>query len=237
MLVMKHLAKRYGARMVVKDVSFSLQRGQVVGILGPNGAGKTTSFYMVMGIVLPDAGTVHIDGKDITRLPMHTRARLGIGYLPQEASVFATMSVYDNVRAIAELCQPRHLVAKICNDLIEEFSLTKVAHTLGRALSGGERRRCEIARCLAASPSFVLLDEPFAGVDPISVGEIRTVIATLKARGLGVLITDHNVQETLAICDSATIIFDGTAIAHGTPQDIVQDKMVKQVYLGEHFCL
>lgn len=235
MLVMQHLAKRYGERWVVEEVSFGVARGQVVGILGPNGAGKTTSFYMVVGLVKADRGQVLLDGHDISDLPMHARAMHGIGYLPQESSIFAHLSVYDNLLAVAQLHhQNAHAAASA---MMEEFSLGHVKKTLGRGLSGGERRRCEIARALLANPSFILLDEPFAGVDPISVGDIRTQALALAARGIGVLITDHNVKETLSICHHAYIISQGRVIADGTPSQIIQNELVKQVYLGDDFLL
>lgn len=236
-LVMQHLAKRYGKRWVVKDVSFSVEQGQVVGLLGPNGAGKTTSFYMVVGLVNLDKGVIYLGDKDISALAMHERARVGIGYLPQEASIFRKLTIEENILSIL---QTRHDLNKIqqkqaLEQLMGEFHLEHVRHSLGMSVSGGERRRCEIARCLASNPKFILLDEPFAGVDPISVGDIKEVITTLKNRGIGVLITDHNVRETLAICEKAYIVSEGAIIAEGTPEHILEHDLVRKVYLGEDF--
>ncbi len=236
-LVMQHLAKRYGKRWVVKDVSFSVEQGQVVGLLGPNGAGKTTSFYMVVGLVNLDKGVIYLGDKDISALAMHERARVGIGYLPQEASIFRKLTIEENILSIL---QTRHDLNKIqqkqaLEQLMGEFHLEHVRHSLGMSVSGGERRRCEIARCLASNPKFILLDEPFAGVDPISVGDIKEVITTLKSRGIGVLITDHNVRETLAICEKAYIVSEGAIIAEGTPEHILEHDLVRKVYLGEDF--
>ncbi len=236
-LVMQHLAKRYGKRWVVKDVSFSVEQGQVVGLLGPNGAGKTTSFYMVVGLVNLDKGVIYLGDKDISALAMHERARVGIGYLPQEASIFRKLTIEENILSIL---QTRHDLNKTqqkqaLEQLMGEFHLEHVRHSLGMSVSGGERRRCEIARCLASNPKFILLDEPFAGVDPISVGDIKEVITTLKNRGIGVLITDHNVRETLAICEKAYIVSEGAIIAEGTPEHILEHDLVRKVYLGEDF--
>lgn len=236
-LVMQHLAKRYGKRWVVKDVSFSVEQGQVVGLLGPNGAGKTTSFYMVVGLVNLDKGVIYLGDKDISALAMHERARVGIGYLPQEASIFRKLTIEENILSIL---QTRHDLNKTqqkqaLEQLMGEFHLEHVRHSLGMSVSGGERRRCEIARCLASNPKFILLDEPFAGVDPISVGDIKEVITTLKSRGIGVLITDHNVRETLAICEKAYIVSEGAIIAEGTPEHILEHDLVRKVYLGEDF--
>lgn len=236
-LVMTHLAKRYGKRWVVKDVSFSVEQGQVVGLLGPNGAGKTTSFYMVVGLVNMDKGQIRLGQQDISPLAMHERAKVGIGYLPQEASIFRKLTIEDNILAIL---QTRTDIDKqgqkqALEQLISEFNLGHVRHSLGMSVSGGERRRCEIARCLAANPKFILLDEPFAGVDPISVGDIKEVITKLKQRGIGVLITDHNVRETLAICEKAYIVSEGSIIAAGSAHEVLDDPLVRQVYLGKDF--
>ncbi|MDQ9011856.1 LPS export ABC transporter ATP-binding protein [Acinetobacter gerneri] len=236
-LCIKHLAKNYNKRWVVKDVSFTMQSGQIVGLLGPNGAGKTTSFYMVVGLVRMDKGEIHLDDLDISDLAMHERARKGIGYLPQEASIFRKLSISDNIMAILETrkdlnkqqCQER------LKELLEDFKITHIKDSLGMSVSGGERRRAEIARALAADPKFMLLDEPFAGVDPISVGDIKDIIRTLKSRGIGVLITDHNVRETLAICEHAYIVSEGAVIAEGTPEDVLANETVREVYLGEDF--
>lgn len=233
------LAKRYGDRWVASNVSLSLSEGQVVGLLGPNGAGKTTSFYMIVGLVEADQGQINLHGDDITDLPMHERARRGIGYLPQEPSVFRMLSVEDNIMAILETREElseeechRHL-----ESLLEEFNLSHIRASLGLSLSGGERRRVEIARALAAEPKFILLDEPFAGVDPISVGDIKQIVEHLKNRGLGVLITDHNVRETLDVCEKAYIVQEGHVIAEGDAESILANKKVRDVYLGEHFRL
>lgn len=238
-LTMKHLAKRYGKRWVVKDVSFSVGAGEVVGILGPNGAGKTTSFYMVIGLVAMDKGQVFLGDKDLSAKAMHERAAAGIGYLPQEASIFRKLSIKDNILAILQtrkdLTKSQQLTE--LDKLIYEFHLDKVIDSLGMSVSGGERRRCEIARCLASNPKFVLLDEPFAGVDPISVGDIMQIILTLKNKGIGVLITDHNVRETLAICEKAYIISEGSVIAEGDKQAILDNELVRKVYLGEDFVI
>ena len=232
------LSKAYKKRPVLRNVSFSVNRGEAVGLLGPNGAGKTTSFYCITGLITPDSGTVTIDGIDVTGLPMYRRARLGIGYLPQEASIFRSLSVENNIRAILEIVEPNwdRREEKLEN-LLNEFSVSHLRRAPAMALSGGERRRVEIARALASNPSFILLDEPLAGIDPISVGEIRDLVSHLKHRGIGVLITDHNVRETLAVCDRAYIVSQGHLIAHGTPQQILEDEHVKRVYLGEDFRL
>lgn len=236
-LSMQNLAKRYGKRWVVKDVSFSVEQGQVVGLLGPNGAGKTTSFYMVVGLVNMDKGRVTLGKMDLSKYAMHERARAGIGYLPQEASIFRKLSIEDNILAILQT--RKELSAKEqqqeLEKLIGEFSLEHVRKSSGMSVSGGERRRCEIARALAADPKFILLDEPFAGVDPISVGDIKDVILTLKNRGIGVLITDHNVRDTLAICEKAYIVSEGAIIAEGTASEILENELVKSVYLGKDF--
>ena len=237
-LITRGLKKRYKAREVVKDVSFEVANGEVVGLLGPNGAGKTTCFYMVVGLTGADAGSISIGGEDATTLPIHQRARLGLSYLPQEASVFRKLSVEDNVRAVLEL-QPlsRTQIETRLKQLLGELGIGALAQNPALSLSGGERRRVEIARALATQPRFILLDEPFAGVDPIAVLDIQKIIRFLKDRGIGVLITDHNVRETLGICDRAYIISDGRVLASGTPDAIVADESVRRVYLGEHFRL
>ena len=236
-LVMQNLGKRYSKRWVVKDVSFSVEQGQVVGLLGPNGAGKTTSFYMVVGLVNMDKGRVTLGKMDLSKYAMHERARAGIGYLPQEASIFRKLSIEDNILAILQTRKELSASEQRLEleKLIGEFHLQHVRSSLGMSVSGGERRRCEIARALAADPKFILLDEPFAGVDPISVGDIKEVILALKNRGIGVLITDHNVRDTLAICEKAYIVSEGAIIAEGTPQDILDNELVKSVYLGKDF--
>lgn len=236
-LVMEHLAKRYGKRWVVKDVSFSVEQGQVVGLLGPNGAGKTTSFYMVVGLVNMDKGQIHLGERDISALAMHERAKFGIGYLPQEASIFRKLTVEENILSILQTRSDLDNAGQqqVLEQLIGDFNLGHVRHSLGMSVSGGERRRCEIARCLAANPKFILLDEPFAGVDPISVGDIKDVISKLKQRGIGVLITDHNVRETLAICEKAYIVSEGSIIAAGSACDVLEDPLVREVYLGNDF--
>jgi lipopolysaccharide export system ATP-binding protein len=236
-LSISHAAKCYNKRWVVKDVSLSFTTGEVVGLLGPNGAGKTTSFYMVVGLVRMDKGRLTINDTDISALSMHERARQGIGYLPQEASIFKKLTVADNIMAILEL-RPELTKADRqleLDKLLSEFNINHIQHSLGMSLSGGERRRVEIARALAANPKFVLLDEPFAGVDPISVGDIKDIITQLKTRGLGVLITDHNVRETLSICDKAYIVSEGTVIAEGTAKEILANELVRKVYLGDDF--
>ena len=233
-----NLRKRYGDRVVVRDVSLNVSPGEVVGLLGPNGAGKTTTFYMVVGIEAPDSGSITWCGDDITDMPMHRRARNGIGYLPQESSVFRGLTVWENLMVIAEL-QPISIEEQVarCKKLLADFHLGGVKSTLGISLSGGERRRCEIARALVTNPKIMLLDEPFAGVDPKSVMEIQLLIADLKARGIGVLITDHNVRETLQIADRAYILADGMIMKHGLPNDIAEDLDIRRVYLGDNFRL
>ncbi len=236
----EHLSKRYGARHVVRDMNLALQSGEIVGLLGPNGAGKTTSFYMITGLVQADGGRITLDDQDISRLPIHARARLGLGYLPQEPSVFRKLSVADNLLAALELrddLTERAERINVCAALLEELHITHVRHSLGQSLSGGERRRVEIARALAAEPRFLLLDEPFAGVDPISVIDIQRLIQHLAERGIGILITDHNVRETLRICKHATIMHDGQVLAEGTPEVILANEHVRRVYLGENFSL
>jgi lipopolysaccharide export system ATP-binding protein len=238
MLVATGLGKRYKKRPVVRGVSLSLRRGEAVGLLGPNGAGKTTTFYMITGLVQPDEGTVTMDGHDITQLPMYRRARLGLGYLPQEASIFRGLSVEDNIRAALEVIEPlRDRREQMLDALLAEFGIAHLRRAPALALSGGERRRCEIARALATQPSYILLDEPLAGIDPIAVGEIRDLVKHLKDRGIGVLITDHNVRETLEIIDRAYILHDGQVLMEGGPRDIVEHEGVRRVYLGERFSL
>ena len=234
-----NLRKTYGAKIAVADISLSLSSGEIVGLLGANGAGKTTSFYMIVGLLKADSGQIELDGKDLTRSPMHIRARAGIGYLPQEASVFRKLSVENNIKAILELRPELDKKARqrLLDELLAEFSLTHIQTTLGEQLSGGERRRLEIARALATQPSFILLDEPFAGVDPISVNDIKQEIRDLAQRNIGVLITDHQVRETLDICDRAYIVHEGGIIADGDPESIIANTMVRQVYLGENFRL
>ena len=233
------IAKRYRTREVVKDLSISIDSGEVVGLLGPNGAGKTTAFYMIVGLLRCDRGKIVLNGKDVTRLPVHRRARQGLGYLPQEASVFRKLSVADNIRAILQTRQDLDRAArqKLMEELMEELHISHVRDTLGVSLSGGERRRVEIARALAVEPKFVLLDEPFAGVDPISVMDIQRIIQHLTQRDIGVLITDHNVRETLGICGHAYILNDGELMAAGTPDEILSNQSVRDVYLGESFSL
>lgn len=233
----KNLRKSYGRRTIVTDASLSVRKGEVVGLLGPNGAGKTTCFYMIAGLVKADAGSVTLDGEDITKLPVHLRAKAGLGYLPQEASVFRKLSVVDNIRAVLQL-QPelsRSQQDKQLDMLIEELQIDHIRDSLGMSLSGGERRRVEIARALAMEPRFILLDEPFAGVDPISVGDIQRIIKHLSSRGIGVLITDHNVRETLGICERAYILGNGTVLAEGTPQEVLENTQVREIYLGDNF--
>ncbi len=235
-LAADHLGKHYKRRPVVHDVSFGLQRGEVVGLLGPNGAGKTTCFYLVTGLTRPDSGTILLDGLDVTRFPMYRRARLGIGYLPQEASIFRGLSVEDNLRAILEVIEPdRDTRETILNELLAEFGITHLRRAPSLALSGGERRRLEIARALASQPHFVLLDEPFAGIDPIALGDIRDLVVHLRDRGIGVLITDHNVRATLEIVDRAYIIHDRRVLMEGLPQESVEHADVRRVYLGDEF--
>ncbi|MEF7617034.1 LPS export ABC transporter ATP-binding protein [Aquincola sp. MAHUQ-54] len=236
------LQKRYGTRTVVKDVHLAVGAGEVVGLLGPNGAGKTTTFYMVVGLVRADAGEIRIDGAEVQHKPIHQRSRLGLSYLPQEASIFRKLTVEENIRAVLELQQgpdgkplPGKEINRLLDGLLADLSIEKLRASPAPALSGGERRRVEIARALATQPRFILLDEPFAGVDPIAVIEIQRIIGFLKARGIGVLITDHNVRETLGICDRAYIISEGRVLAEGTPHEIVDNTDVRKVYLGEHF--
>ncbi|QUS36034.1 LPS export ABC transporter ATP-binding protein [Falsirhodobacter algicola] len=237
-LSVRNLRKNYKRRTVIRDVSLDLGRGEVVALLGPNGSGKTTCFYSIAGLVTPEGGQVMIDGRDVTALPMYRRALMGIGYLPQEVSIFRGLSVEDNILAVLEIREPdRHRRRERLEELLSEFSITHIRRSAALALSGGERRRVEIARCLAADPSYVLLDEPFAGVDPIAVGDIRSLVQDLTRRRIGVLITDHNVRETLGIVDRAYILHDGTILKSGTTEDIVADDMVRQVYLGDSFTL
>jgi lipopolysaccharide export system ATP-binding protein len=238
----EHLQKSYGARMVVKDVHLAVSAGEVVGLLGPNGAGKTTTFYMVVGLVRADAGVIRIDSREVQRLPIHQRSRLGLSYLPQEASIFRKLTVEENIRAVLELqlgadghALKTSRIEELLNQLLQDLGIAKLRDSPAPALSGGERRRVEIARALATQPRFILLDEPFAGVDPIAVIEIQRIISFLRSRGIGVLITDHNVRETLGICDRAYIISEGRVLAEGTPPEIVENAEVRKVYLGEHF--
>lgn len=235
-LKITHLRKSYRKKLVIRDFSMELNRGEVVALLGPNGSGKTTTFYSIAGLVTPEAGTVLVDGIDVTTLPMYRRAQMGIGYLPQEMSIFRGLSVQDNISAILDVTvKDRHKRRERLEELLSEFSIEHLRRAPALALSGGERRRVEIARSLAADPKYLLLDEPFAGVDPISVGDIRSLVADLKKRGIGVLITDHNVRETLEIVDRAYILHDGQVLMSGTPQDVVQNENVRRVYLGENF--
>jgi lipopolysaccharide export system ATP-binding protein len=238
----RHLKKSYGGRQVVRDVSLAVDKGEVVGLLGPNGAGKTTSFYMIVGLVRPDDGEIAIDGRPVEHMPIHRRSRLGLSYLPQEASIFRKLNVQDNVRAVLELQRgpdgrplPRQEIDQRLDALLQDLRVDHLRDSPALALSGGERRRVEIARALATQPRFILLDEPFAGIDPIAVIEIQRIIGFLKSRGIGVLITDHNVRETLGICDHAYIISEGQVLAQGTPSEIVNNADVRRVYLGEHF--
>ena len=234
----KHLAKRYKSRAVVKDVSLQVGNGEVVGLLGPNGAGKTTCFYMMVGLVPLDGGSIFLDGKDITRLPIHRRAQLGLSYLPQEASIFRKLTVAENIRAVLELQDlSKEAALQRLETLLEELHINNIRNNAAISLSGGERRRVEIARALASNPRFILLDEPFAGVDPIAVLDIQHIIRFLKQRGIGVLITDHNVRETLGICDRAYIVNQGSVLAFGKPNEIIYNDSVRKVYLGEHFRL
>ena len=235
-LAVWNLGKSYGARRVVEDVSLHVRRGEAVGLLGPNGAGKTTVFYMITGLVKPDKGVIELDGHPITSLPMYQRARLGIGYLPQEASIFRGLNVEDNIRAVLEVNEPnRKARERQLDSLLEEFNIERLRKSPSIALSGGERRRCEIARALAGKPSFMLLDEPFAGIDPIAVGDIQDLVRHLKQRGIGVLITDHNVRETLGLIDRAYIIHSGHVLTEGPPEEIVEHPDVRRYYLGETF--
>jgi lipopolysaccharide export system ATP-binding protein len=237
-LVVNRVGKSFRKRPVVRAVSLSVRRGEVVGLLGPNGAGKTTCFYMIMGLIPADYGTIELDGHDVTDLPMYRRARLGIGYLPQEASIFRGLTAEENIRATAELVEPNPArLEAMVEELMAEFGVTHVRNTPSIALSGGERRRVEIARCLATHPSYILLDEPLAGIDPIAVNDIRDLVRHLKDRGIGVLITDHNVRDALDIIDRAYIIHEGQVLKEGTPADIVGDRDVRRVYLGERFSL
>jgi lipopolysaccharide export system ATP-binding protein len=233
-----HLKKRYKSRVVVKDVSMSVGSGEIVGLLGPNGAGKTTCFYMVVGLVAVDGGQILLDGKELSRLPMHRRARMGLSYLPQEASVFRKLTVEQNIRAVLELQDlDKTAQTERLEQLLQDLNIAHLRDSTALSLSGGERRRVEIARALATRPAFILLDEPFAGVDPIAVLDIQKIIRFLRERGIGVLITDHNVRETLGICDRAYIINDGTLLAAGNPAELVNDESVRRVYLGENFRL
>lgn len=238
-LFAKNLAKSYKSRQVVRDVSIEVSTGQIVGLLGPNGAGKTTTFYMIVGLVPLDNGEIFIDQHQLTMQPMHVRARHGIGYLPQESSIFRKLSVFQNIMAILQMRKEldNERREEIADELIDEFNLNHIRHNLGMSLSGGERRRVEIARALAANPQFILLDEPFAGVDPISVNDIKKIIHHLRDRGIGVLITDHNVRETLDVCEQAYIVSHGQLIAEGKPQSILENQQVREVYLGEQFKL
>ncbi len=240
-LIVRHLQKTYGKRTVVSNVSLDVSSGEVVGLLGPNGAGKTTSFYMIVGLVPADDGIIELDGIDLTRLPIHKRASMGLSYLPQEASVFRKLNVEDNIRAVLELQKKdgkplsRIEIEQKLDNLLAELQIEKLRTNSALSLSGGERRRVEIARALATDPRFILLDEPFAGIDPIAVIEIQRIVRFLKERGIGVLITDHNVRETLGICDHAYIINQGTVLASGHPDEIIENESVRRVYLGEHF--
>ncbi|MEW4449730.1 LPS export ABC transporter ATP-binding protein [Qipengyuania sp. JC766] len=232
------IAKSYDKRAVLTDISLSVAKGEVLGLLGPNGAGKTTCFYSIMGLVKPDSGRILMDGEDVTKLPMYRRAILGLGYLPQETSIFRGLTVEKNIRTVLELVEPDRKTREAeLERLLDEFGLTRLRNSPAMALSGGERRRCEIARALAAKPSIMLLDEPFAGIDPLSISDIRDLVADLKTRGIGVLITDHNVRETLEIVDRACIIYGGQVLFAGTPQELVADENVKRLYLGEGFTL
>lgn len=235
-LRIEHLRKSYRKKIVIRDVTMQVSRGEVAALLGPNGSGKTTTFYAIAGLVFPEAGKVTIDGQVVTTLPMYRRARLGIGYLPQEMSIFRGLSVEDNISAVLDVTEPlHHKRRERLEELLSDFSIEHLRRAPALALSGGERRRVEIARCLAANPKYLLLDEPFAGVDPISVGDIRHLVADLKKRGIGVLITDHNVRETLEIVDRAYILHDGQVLMSGTPSEVVENENVRRVYLGENF--
>lgn len=232
------LVKHYGRRTVVNHVTFDVNQGEIVGLLGPNGAGKTTSFYMVVGLVKPDEGEVFLDGENITKLPMYKRAKMGIGYLPQEASIFRKLSVEDNISAVLEMTRLTHAEQhRKLEELLDEFHLVHVRKSNGDVLSGGERRRTEIARALAVNPKFILLDEPFAGIDPIAVEDIQSIVATLKYKNIGILITDHNVQETLSITDRAYLLFEGRILKAGSAEDLAADEQVRKVYLGQNFVL
>jgi lipopolysaccharide export system ATP-binding protein len=235
-LVAEHLGKAYGKRPVVRDVSLYLKQGEVVGLLGPNGAGKTTCFYMISGLIRPDYGQIRINEYDITNMPMYRRARLGLGYLPQEASIFRGLSVEDNILAVLEVAvEESDRRQAMLEQLLGEFSLTHLRKTQAIALSGGERRRCEIARALASQPSFILLDEPLAGIDPIAIDDIRQLIIQMRSKGIGILITDHNVREALGLIDRAYIMHEGVVLTEGTPEEIINNPEVKRVYLGERF--
>ena len=237
-LLINDIEKTYKSRKVVNGVSLGVRRGEAVGLLGPNGAGKTTCFYMITGLIQVDRGTINLNGFDITSMPMYRRSRLGIGYLPQEASIFRGLSVENNIRAVLEVVEPdKKERERQLDALLEEFSISRLRKTPSIALSGGERRRCEIARALASRPSFMLLDEPFAGIDPIAVGDIQELVRHLTRRGIGVLITDHNVRETLGLIDRAYILHDGQVLTHGRPEDIVRNRDVRRLYLGEQFTL
>ena len=238
-LTVKNLSKTFKSRMVVKDVTLALESGEVVGLLGPNGAGKTTSFYMIVGLIKSDSGSIMLDQEEISFLSMDARARKGIGYLPQEASVFRKLTVEDNIMGVLEIRKALSLEERRIKleSLLKEFHIDHIRNSVGMSLSGGERRRVEIARALASEPRFILLDEPFAGVDPISVGDIQRIVSHLKSLGIGVLITDHNVQETLKICDRAYIVNEGTIIAEGQPEKILENEVVRQVYLGDDFSI
>lgn len=232
----ENLLKKYGTRIVANDVSVQVQQGEIVGLLGPNGAGKTTTFYMIVGLIKPNEGNIFLEDENITNLPMYQRARRGLGYLAQEASVFRTLTVEENIMAVLEMTKmPANERKEKTEQLLEEFSLTHVRKNQGRVLSGGERRRTEIARALAVNPKFVLLDEPFAGVDPIAVEEIQSIVSRLKDKNIGILITDHNVDETLSITDRAYLLFEGKILKSGTPQELADDEQVRRVYLGKHF--
>jgi len=232
----ENIVKIYGDKEVVKGVSVEVSKGEIVGLLGPNGAGKTTSFYMIVGLIKPNVGKVFLDEKDISSLPMYKRAQLGIGYLAQEASVFRKMTVEDNLLSVLEMTNlSKSEQEKKCEDLLDEFGLQKIRKNMGGLLSGGERRRTEIARCLATDPSFILLDEPFAGVDPIAVEDIQQIVSDLKKRNIGILITDHNVHETLSITDRAYLLYEGKILKSGTSEELVSDEMVRKLYLGKNF--
>lgn len=233
-----HLVKQYKQKKVVNDVSIYVEQGEIVGLLGPNGAGKTTSFYMTVGLVKPDEGNIYLDDENITKLPMYKRAQKGVGYLPQEASVYRDLSVEDNIKAVLELTKlSKAQQTEKLESLLDEFSLNRVRTNLGKVLSGGERRRTEIARALATDPKFILLDEPFAGVDPIAVEDIQRIIYKLKSKNIGILITDHNVQETLSITDRAYLLFEGKLLKQGTAEELAEDELVRKVYLGRNFIL
>ena len=231
-----NIVKIYGEKRVVKGVSVEVNKGEIVGLLGPNGAGKTTSFYMIVGLIKPNEGKVFLDGEDISSLPMYKRAQMGIGYLSQESSIFRKMTVEDNLLAVLEMTKlTKEEQKQKCEDLLNEFGLQKIRKNMGGLLSGGERRRTEIARCLATNPSFVLLDEPFAGVDPIAVEDIQSIVAQLKNKNIGILITDHDVQATLAITDKTYLMYNGSILKEGTPEELAADEMVRKVYLGKDF--